>query len=210
MNIPKTRTLIGIAAIVVAVFSGLSFYGFVNSTRTEGIQQETAISAQYQTNQNELSTYVVSIKEQVGIANLKSAKIDTILRHAVEGRYGDDGFKPNGAMFSAIQEAYPDMTQNLALFDRIAESVRAGRTEFKLKQDRLLDQVRVYKTFMSDGLVRQFVVKNLLGFPSNNLQARIGTKVVYGNQALDQIQVIVLTTGVSENFSTGTMDAIVK
>ena len=210
MNFLKTRNIVFIALVVVGLLSAAGFYGFVNSTRTEGIQYETAISAQYQVNQNELSTYVVSIKEQVGIANLKSAKIDTILRHAVEGRYGEDGFKPNGAMFSAIQEAYPDMTQNLALFDRIAESVRAGRTEFKQKQDRLLDQVRVYKTFMSDGLVRQFVVKNMLGFPSDNLQARIGAKVVTGKDALDQIQVIVLTTGVAENFSTGTMDAIVK
>ena len=112
MNFLKTRNLVFIALAAVGLFSAFGFYGFVNSTRTEGIQYETAISAQYQVNQNELSTYVVSIKEQVGIANLKSAKIDTILRHAVEGRYGDDGFKPNGAMFSAIQEAYPDMTQN--------------------------------------------------------------------------------------------------
>lgn len=200
-------TLVVLGAIGIG---GLSFYGYVNSLRSEGIDHETVLSAQYQTNQNELSTYVVSIKEQVGIANIKSAKLDTILRHAVEGRYGEDGFKPNGAMFSAITEAYPDLTQNLSLFDEIAASVRSGRIAFKGKQDQLIDRARVYNRFLEDGLLQRFVVQNLLGHPTAALKARIGTNVVSGQAALDQIQVIVLTEGTAESFKSGTMAPVVQ
>ena len=211
MNFLKnTKLVVALAAVLVFTIGAFGFYGYVNGIRSEGITQETALSAQYESNQNELSTYVTSFYEQLGLANRKSAVLDTILRNAVQGRYGDDGFKPNGAMFSAITEAYPDMTQNLKVFDDIAAHVRAGRETFKGKQNQLIDRSRVYKTWLNDGLIRQYVVKNVLGFPSNVLQARIGGKVVAsGPDAFEQIQSIVMTASTAEAFTTGRQEALV-
>jgi len=205
----NTKWLVAIGLAVVTVFSAVGFYGYVNGLRSEGIQQETALSAQYESNQNELSAYVTSFYEQVGVANLKSAKLDTILRHAIEGRYGDDGFSANGAFFSAVTESYPDLTKNLQLFDDIAIFVRSGREAFKGKQNQLIDRARVYKTFLNDGLVQSMVVKSLLGFPSNVLEARIGGKVVArGPEAFEAIQNIVITGSTAEAFTTGRQEPL--
>lgn len=205
----NTKWLVTIGLAVVLAFGAIGFYGYVNGLRSEGIQQETALSAQYESNQNELSAYVTSFYEQIGVGNLKSAKLDTILRHAIEGRYGDSGFSANGAFFSAVTESYPDLTKNLQLFDDIAVFVRTGREAFKGKQNQLIDRSRVYKTFLNDGLVQSVVVKNLLGFPSNVLEARIGGKVVArGPEAFEAIQNIVITGSTAEAFTTGRQEPL--
>jgi hypothetical protein len=203
------NTLIALAAVaLVAVVSVFGLYGYVNNLRNSGIEQEASLTAQYQTNQNELSAYVTSFYEQLGLANRKSAVLDTILVHAVQGRYGENGFSANGKMFSAIAEAYPDLTQNLNIFDDIAAHVRSGRTAFKNKQDQLIDRTRSYRTWQSKGLVQQFVISSL-GFPSQRLEARVGGQVIArGSEALEKMQDIVLTEGAVQAFQTGRQEPL--
>ena len=128
----KTLIITGIiaAALLACV---LGFYGYYNGLNTERVDQETTLSASYQSNQLELDTYVKTIKEAVGIANVKSDKIDQILRDAVSGRYGDsrqnlDGSVPvkngqGGSFISAIVEAYPDIGLAAALFAKAGAKV---------------------------------------------------------------------------------------
>lgn len=205
----QNKWIAALGVLFVLGFGALSVYGYVNGLRSEGIRQETALSAQFEANQNELSGYTLAFYEQLGIANLKSAKLDTILTHAIEGRYGEDGFSANGAFFSAITESYPDLTQNMQLYDDIVVFVRAGREAFKNKQDKLLDQSRVYKNFLNDGLIRSRIVKGVLGFPSDVLEARIGGQVVArGPAAFDRLQTIVVTGSTAEAFTTGRQEAL--
>ena len=76
--------LVVLAAIIG---SGLVFYGYINGLRSESVKREAQLSAQYQSNQNYLSTYISGFYEQIGVANLKSEKMDQILSDAVKGRY---------------------------------------------------------------------------------------------------------------------------
>ena len=83
------KLIITIAIVAGLAFTGLGLYNKVNALNTESVNQETALNQHYQSDQLELDTYVKTIKESVGIANVKSDKLDQILRDAVSGRYGD-------------------------------------------------------------------------------------------------------------------------
>jgi hypothetical protein len=189
-----------VSLLVVLLFS----YGSINEIRSSGIAMETSLSAQYESNQNELSAYVTSFYEQTGLINRRDSSFDNIIRGAVEGRYGDEGFSSDGAFFSAIQENYPDLAANNKLYEDMAVFIRAGREAFKGKQNQLLDRARVYKVFLNDGIIRSRVVRGMLGFPSNVLEARVGGKVLAtGPEALNQIQNIVVTGSTVDAFTTG-------
>ncbi|MBX9940958.1 MAG: hypothetical protein K2Y32_16980 [Candidatus Obscuribacterales bacterium] len=209
------KKLIITGAIIAAIVAvGFSLYGFFNSLNSQRVQYETNLTASYQKNQTELDTYVKQIKEAVGIANLKSDKLDQVLRNAVSGRYGDNkdaaGNRQGqgGAFFSAIVEAYPDIRGQLDLYDRIAERVFSGREAFKQKQNALLSEVQAYEVWMNDGLVQSIMIKKVIGAPTDLLQARIGTKVLRGQAALDQIRLVVTSKGTNEAFESGQEEAI--
>ena len=194
-------TLVVLGVLAVGLFS---LYSYVNKTRSEGITHETGLNAQYLDNQNELSAFKSSFYEQIGVANLKSDKIDKILEDAVKGRY-EGKMQPGtgGAMFSAITEAYPDIKGQLDLYDRIVDFIKAGREAYKQKQSNLLGKLQAYDKWRQDGIVRSIVVKSVLGFPSDALEARIGTTVTRGAAARDQMYVIVLTSDTKKAYETG-------
>ena len=205
----KKSTVILLCVLGAFAFGGLGLYGYFNSLNTDRVEQETTISAQYQSNQLELDTYHKTIKEAVGIANVKSTKLDQVLHDAVAGRYGDSKSEAGsrqgqgGAFFSAIVEAYPDIKGQLDLYDRILNAVFAGREAFKQKQNLLLDRVRSYKRWMNDGLVQSILIKKVIGAPTELLQARVGKSVVHGPEALDKIETIVTSQSTSQSFESG-------
>lgn len=198
--------IIGLAPVVVLVAAGLYFYGYLNGLRTESVNRENQLNAQYVSNQNFLSTYISGFYEQLGVANLKSEKMDKILTDAVKGRYEGSGVA-KGAMFSAMVEAYPDL-QGLNIFDKMTDYIAANREGYRNIQDKLLDMLRQFNTWRQDGMVQSWVVASLLGIPSQRLEARIGTDVVRGQSALDRMWVIVLTEKATNAYLTGKMDPL--
>ena len=77
------KMIIWAVVALVVIGLGVSGYNFFNTLNTERVTRETSLSAAYQESQLELDTYVKQIKESVGIANVKSDKLDQILRDAV-------------------------------------------------------------------------------------------------------------------------------
>jgi len=99
----------------------------LNGIQKDGVNYETQLNAQYLDNQNELGSYISGFYEQVGVANLKSQKMDQILTDAVKGRYDGNASSAqvgHGQLFSAIQEAYPNV--DLSVYDKILNYVQAG------------------------------------------------------------------------------------
>ena len=138
------------------------------------------------------------------ISMMKSDKMNKIIADAVKGRY-DGKMQPGtgGALFSAISEAYPDLSNNLDVYDKIVDYVAAKREAYKQTQNKLLDMLRAYDTYREDGLIRSVLVRSL-GFPSQGLEARIGTSVKRGHEARDQMYLIVLTEDAKQAYETGT------
>lgn len=196
-------TLIVVA--VIAALSGLWVYNKVNAEYNAGIALEIKLSAQYQDNQNTLDAATKKIVESVGVANLKSEKFRQIISDAVKGRY-EGKMQPGtgGAMFSAIQEAYPQL--DLAIYDKIVDLIATERETFKQAQSKLLASVQQYKQWKNTDIIRQWFVAKY--FPSDNLEARIGSKVVTGAAALEQIQLLVTSQGTDDAFSSGKQDPL--
>lgn len=209
----QKKTLI-IAGIIAAALLAcvLGFYGYFNGLNTDRVDQETTLSASYQSNQVELDNYVKTIKEAVGIANVKSDKLDQILRDAVSGRYGDtkDGVRngQGGAFMSAIVEAYPDIKGQLDIYDRIVDKVFVGREGFKAQQNSMLADIAKYEAWTHTGLVQSFIIKNVVGCPTDLLEARVGTNVKHGRAALDQMKLVVTSGSTNDAFNSGKDDAI--
>ena len=201
-------TLVTIASIVViAVIAGFSIYGFFNKINNEGVKQETALVAQYKDNQNELSAYVLKFKESLGIADRQTDKLDEILEDAVKGRY-DGNMEPgtSGSMFSAITEAYPDLTQTTKSYEKVQDLVVSGRDSFKNKQSKLLDMVSKYDSWRNTGLIRKGFIEDR--FPSEVLTVTDNGKSYSADAALERIRNIVLTQDAVDSYETGTQDPL--
>ena len=208
---PKTKKLIiaGVAALLVLIL-GFSIYGKVNSINTDGVRMETALNAQYKDNQNELSSYILKFNESLGIADRQSNKLNEIITEAVKGRYDNDtSLQPGtgGAMFSAITEAYPDLTASTESYAKVQDLVVSGRDAYKNKQSKLLDQIRDYQTWQNTGLIQRQVIENM-GFPSKTLKVTDNGVTYTGEDALERMERIVLTDQAVEAYETGTQDPL--
>ena len=204
----STLGVVALALLAAVVIAGFSFYGYLNGLRSESVRLETQLSAQYQSNQNFLSSYISGFYEQLGVANLKSEKLDAILLDAVKGRYEKSGgFSSNGAFFSAVVEAYPDLA-GLNIFDKIVDYVAAQREGYRNIQDKLLDMLKSYDAWRADGFVQSWIVRSFLGVPTERLEARLGATVIRGSGARDKMYQIVLASEATKAYETGTMDPL--
>ena len=209
------KKIIWAVVALVVIGLGVSGYNFFNTLNTERVTRETSLSAAYQESQLELDTYVKQIKESVGIANVKSDKLDQILRDAVSGRYGDSkadaaGNKngQGGSFFSSVVEAYPDLKGQLDVYDKIVDKVFTGREAFKTKQTELRRQVADYERWINTGLVQSIMIKKVIGAPTDLLEARIGKNVKTGRAALEQMKLLVTSGRTNDNFESGQEDPI--
>lgn len=206
----NTKTITIVAVIAVLVIAAISFFGYYNSVRSEGIGKENHLEGTYQANQDELSKVTLTVKETIGIADKGNTKMDEIIKNAVQGRYdGAMDAGTGGAMFSAIQEAYPELTANVALYARVQDAIVAGRQSFSNRQKLLLDEVVSYENWLEQDVLRSTVVK-MAGFPSGSLEARIGDKVYTGREALAKIKTLVLTKDTVTAYETGEVAPLIE
>lgn len=192
----------GVVLLVVLIFIVWPLTA-LSSTKSQGVDKETQLSALYRDNQNTLSAYIAGFYEQTGVAKAKADKLDKILLDAVKGRY-DGKLAPGtgGGLFSAISEAYPDLSA-LNIYDKIVDYISAGRAGFRNKQSDLLDRIRDYDNWRNKGLIHPMWVR-FAGFPSDNLEARTGETTVTGQAALEKIKQLVLLGQATQSYETGT------
>lgn len=199
-----------IATLAVIAIAIVSIFGYINSVRSEGIGKENNLERAYKNAQDELSKVTLTVKETAGIADKAGSKIDTIIKDAVTGRYdGAMDAGTGGAMFSAIQEAYPELAANVALYAKVQDAIIAGRLSFSNSQKVLLGEVTSYENWMEQDITRSMVV-NMLGFPTDSLEAQIGTNVYHGRDALAKIKTLVLTKDTVTAYETGEVAPLIE
>lgn len=209
MQFKFTRTHAILAAVVVTLLViVISIASSFSSIKKEGVDRETALTSQYLDNQNELSKYISGFYEQLGVADRKSEQLNTILVEAIKGRYeGNTSAQPGqGQLFSAIAEAYPELTQ-LDVYDKVVDYIASNRESYATKQTKLLDMLSRYDNWRNTGLLHEPMV-SMMGFPSDTLRAQIGNDITRGEDALDQMYRIVTTEQGSEAYRSGTMDPL--
>jgi hypothetical protein len=198
--------IIGLSILGAVLLLSLSFYGYVNGLRTQGVQTEAALTAQYLSNQNYLSSYVSGFYEQLGIVKYKSEKLDAILLDYAKGRsFG--GEAKSGGFINAVHEAVPDLA-GLNIADRMMDYVAGGRAGYRATQDKLNDMLRAYDAWRNDGFVQSGIVSGILHIPSERLEARVGSEVLHGPDARNKMFQIVLASDAKQAYTTGVMEPL--
>ncbi|MFS0885120.1 hypothetical protein [Aeromicrobium sp. 179-A 4D2 NHS] len=205
----NTKALVAAAVAVVLVIGAIWFFATYNSTQKNMVKREQALSSQYKDNQNELAAYVSTIKEALGVADRNTDALDKVLANAVQGRYqvGSTAQPGGGELFSAITEAYPDLSGVSLPYQKVQDAVISGREAFKNKQTKMLDMAREYETWKNSGIIHSRIA-SMVGAPSDNLVAAIGDDVKKGQAALDRMKTIVVTAESSKSFESGEMDPL--
>ena len=203
----KKALIIGGAAVAVVLLLVVGVVAKINSVQKDAIGRETTLSAQYDANRIKLSQIKTTFYSSLDVANLKSDKMDQIIEDAVKGRYdGNTSAKPGtGSLFSAIVEAYPDLSNNLNLYDKIVDFLMTERKEYAQQQTKLRDMIREYDTWRKSGVLHRFWV-GLAGAPTDALEAPANGVTLTGEAALQQMKRLVIHSGAQEAYDTGVDD----
>lgn len=199
------------AVILALIITGLSIYGTINDARGGAITRENSIVAAYTDNKNELSKNILVINESLGIADRQSEVLNEILSDAIQGRY-DGEMQPGtgGSMFSAIAEAYPDLTATTETYAKVQDEVSSQRASFKSHQSKLIDMIGEYKTWTTADLFRTWVLDTFVGgTPTDLMVIREGDSVYRGIDALDKAENIITTPAVEEIYESGVQEPII-
>ena len=117
--------------------------------KTQRVEDARTDAAAHSSNTIELNQYVASLKEQVGIANVKSNALDKVLKDAVSARYSPGQLAdPNakGSFYSAMHEAYPNI--DVSLYDKILDFTKTKREQYSILQkgmQKLLEEFDVWR-----------------------------------------------------------------
>lgn len=201
---------IGCLVILAVLFcGGCTLFNIYNGIRSQAINMETKLTARFSANQTTLDALVVGVKEQVNLQFLAGDQMDQILRDALQGRYGEDGFDTSSALFLAVQEAYPEagLQELVVNWGKIQNYIQDGRATFKNDQQVLIDQVRQYNNWREEDLIRKIVL-GFVGVPTENLVAQVGNTKYTRQDALDVMSRLVLSGETQGAFQTGTYDGV--
>lgn len=180
----KALGILAVVAVVV-VTAGFSIYGYANGLRTEALNREEALVAQYNANRAELSNMVSTVAEQASLGDAMSDNMKGILVAAAEGKFGDDGFK-SGALLSAISEAYPDTDAVGEFYQKILPVASSLREGYRNKQQKIIDQARAYNVWRKDGFLQSRLIASA-GYPSSDLAVQVGDSLLTGEAALTHL-----------------------
>ena len=189
---------------VVAPLVGLMLtFWLFNAIQSEGIQYETDLNSQYVQNVNNLSTYVLSFEEQLGVANLQESQIKAIITEAVAGQTNVQDLVAPGKspLYAAVSQAYPKVT--LEQYTALMTYIQQGRDQFQQGQASLLTELSAYDHWQHAGLLVQPGIISALGFPTKILRVQVGGKSYTGADAEAQMWRIVENPVATTAFATG-------
>lgn len=146
----------GFLTLVVLIASFLisnyvSSYNYANEI-------ETAINTEYKNNQNILGQFSAKITEMAQVPDIMKNDIVEIIKANMSGRYGADGSK---AQWQWIKEN--NLTVSPELYNRLQQTMEAGRNEFKNGQTALLSKCQGYETQRGYLLRGMFI--RMAGYP---------------------------------------------
>jgi hypothetical protein len=188
----------GLGTVGAVVIGAIWLFVYASGLQTTGAKKEAALTAQYSNDQNEYSNYSASIVESLGVAEEKMGKVTDLITSYVSGRKSEG----SGQLATLVKEAVPDLG-SASIYDKIVDAILAGREKFKNQQSKMLANIQDFETWQNSGLIQPRIIR-LLGFPSQNLRATVGSESVYGQEALTKMRTIVTTATSQGTFRSGT------
>jgi hypothetical protein len=193
--------IVGFIALILAILTPTVF--IPQSVLSEGNTLEQGVSAAYNDGALTLSNCVNKTFQAANLANAQSDALADVFRAAVGGRYNQPGSPQvdSGKLFSAIQEAYPDLTGLNQTFNNVLAVITGCQDDYATKQRVVQDKVRDFNSWLTGSWrVRTFGG----GLPNNNLKASIpGAPTLYGQAALDKMSQPIVDASVGSAYNTG-------
>lgn len=199
-----TKLIAGGIVLALVLIVVLVAFNKHDSLRNQGIAKEAALTAQYEQNQTELSNYILTVTETLGVADANAARVQEILEGAITARDSQN----DGQVFSALAEAYPDLTATSEAYQKVQDAIVSGRETFNNKQSRMLDMVRSYNTWVRSGFIDSTIIRNL-GFPSDDITVTIGDQTWTGEEALRKMGETLKTAEGNAAYESGEMGPII-
>ncbi|MBY0359533.1 MAG: hypothetical protein K2W82_16130 [Candidatus Obscuribacterales bacterium] len=204
VEIPRGWVIAGVVVILLVIFVGIPL-GVYTGNRNEGTSRELGLTREFKNMQSRYGQFRLGYADSLGIIDAKKNAMNDVLHAAVTGRYdksGKAGEVDRQAFFSAVKEAYPDLS-GLDVYDKLLTFVQAGRERFAKDQEMLADMVRSYDTWRKTGSFLHPTIVGWCGFPSDSIEVRIGSKVLRGKEALDKMSQVEIGAEAAEIFDTG-------
>jgi hypothetical protein len=195
-----------VIGVIAAVVLGLVGWGISTYTeiRNDGRNIELSITAKYKAMQSSYGQDRLAFTDMIGIAREKRDAMDKILVDAVSGRYNKPGSPQvdNGKLFSAITEAYPDLT-GLNIFDKVSDFVGQMRSKFAQDQAQIAEMIRDYNSWRTTGSFLHPTFVDWAGFPSDALEMQANGNTYRGKDALDRMSRPIIGSDTGVIFDTG-------
>lgn len=160
--LPNHVIVIGVIfAAVIALVALMSVVSYVSAANS-GNESERRLTAMYENNQNILGQYTIKVQEMAQVPDMYRDDLKEVIAATFQGRYGEGGSK---ATWQWLKEQNPNLDPGL--YNRLQQTMEAGRNQFTVSQTELLDMKRKYETDL--GYVwRGFWLKQA-GYPKINL-----------------------------------------
>lgn len=135
----KSYVIFGIIGVIVLFLS--IAVGSVFSARKTAINLEERVKAQHVSNKSTYDNMWKSFKEITQVTELQTEQFKEVYMGLIQGRYED-----NNLLFKMIQEDNPEM--DTKIYIRLAEEISAGRKTFNNAQEKLVDIIREYNSYI--------------------------------------------------------------
>lgn len=191
-----------VIVIVIAFVPWLTKSGLENT----GYQKEENLNALFKKEQSTLSSCITRVKQTVQANQAQNAALDKILTDTMEGRRQLNAGAEGGSLFSAIQEAYPDLDQLGPAYQDLRVVINGCYTDFDSAQAQMQDAIAEYNSWRRGGRVKRYFADV---FPSDGLVAQVGGssgQTYKGQEALDIMGRVILDSAAGNSFNTGDLD----
>lgn len=137
--------IIGVVAIII-----ISFVGSIFNFRSQAIDLEERINAQYVSNQSNYDNMWKSFKEITQVTTLQAEQYKDVYMGLITARYEDTNL-----LFKMIQEDNPNMDSKI--YTKLTEEISSGRKTFDNSQKQLTDIIREYNSY-----IRKHFISNMI------------------------------------------------
>lgn len=161
-TVTKVLIAVFLSLFLLLVASGIWFVASYVSASNYANTAEQGIIAQHTQLKNISSNTSARVMEMLQIPKMYKDDLVEVVQATFEGRYGSDGSQ---AVMQWIQEQ--NINYDSSMFNRVQQSIEAGRNEFMAAQTRFITTKQVYIT--NTGYVVKGFFISMAGYPKINL-----------------------------------------
>jgi hypothetical protein len=182
----SNKLIIGLIVIVLFGVVGIGCLGTVFGFRTECVNAEAGITAQFKANESSYDNMWKTFKEMAQVPKMFEEHMKDVWNSALKGRYGEKGVS---TVFLALKEENPKLDPTM--YTKIQTAIEAGRTRFNQDQKELLDKKAQYERILNGNTA--LLANNFFHFPHMDLSkfdivTSDVTEQAFTTKKADQIQ----------------------